>query len=556
MKNVKNFANTIVSTVQDKISRVDEVIGDPLLQAAGIKGKDSSKKGKEDSTKKKVSSPNDKPPITWKINKDIYEKIETNRKKQMRKCLQVQNYNYEFEYVQHKNSIINSNTTTLDKPIAENSKLFNNQLDQLTDYELMEVLKKLSMEEKLKLRRVSKRFRNCVNQIIQNEQAFALMDKKGICNFKIEQITSYSIDPIYMDSNELTSCLIQSINKCMNRLTSIVIAYPIEFELFLELIRRRSLLNLVLCGQTFTNRHMNALPDYTVNLISLNLDQCDISDRGLEVIVKECGKVLNIRLSFCSEIIGTFLEHLPVNFQTLELSNCCHFNLDNWSLFLNKDFKQIITFSIENIAFNSNLIEKMMRFDKLSTLKIKFDLSKDYKFKNISMYTRLEILKICDYSNPPCFTDDVFNEIQRGCDRLTKIEFEFDPARIYLTDLSFINISDNCAKLTSIRLINLVNLTDKTLIALSKLKYLLELTLINLKFNDQSLIKTLPDFRSLQKIKIYKCTEITNYLPEQLFKKFFTRHCWYYLSLKSNPKITINKINQTDKPANVIFEHL
>lgn len=272
------------------------------------------------------------------------------------------------------------------------------------------------------------------------------------------------------------------------------------------------------------------------------------------MIVRECGKVLNLRLSQCNLINGTFLEFLPANFVCLEISKCRDFKLESWRFLLAKDRKQMTTFSIENIPFNNQLIEAMMKFDKLSTLKLAFKESGDYKFKNIAMYTRLEMLRISDYSNPPSFTDSIFNEIQRGCDRLTKIELEFDPSRVYITDNGFSNLCDDCGKVSSIKLVNMCNLTDKVLCSLSRLKYLFELTLDNLTLNDTVLIKNLPDFKSLQKIKFYRCPNITNHLPEQLFKHFFTRPVWYYLSMKSNPKVELAKINQAHKPSNVIFE--
>lgn len=577
MKNVKNLASSIVSTVQDKVSKIDEVIGDPLLQVTGIKDKDdkatgsatksSDKKSSTSSTKtdshkkakrSSISAPGSKEhktPITWRIDKEVYEKLETKRKKQIRRCLQVQNYQYEHQYVQHKNSIIRSALASgaQDKSATE-IKLFNNQLDHLTDYELMGILKKMSMSDKFKFRRVSKRFRNCINQIIQNEKAFALIERNITINFRLDEIADHSIDPVHMNKGQLTSSLIQNINKHMTNLNSIVIAFPIDFNLFLELIRRRSLAILVLCGPTFQNKHMNALPDYTVNLSSLNLDQCDISDKGLEVIVRECGKVLSLRLSHCNQVTGSFLEHLPSNFVCLELIECEQFKLDSWQPFLAKDRKQMTTFAIDCIPFNGSLLESMVKFDKLTTLRLGINKSSDYKFKSISMYTRLERLKVADHSNPPCFTDSSFNEIQRGCDRLTKLVFDFEPTRIYLTDNAFTNLSDNCAKIASIRLINMTNLTEKAMNSISKLKSLIELALDNLNLNDSVLLRTLPDFRSLQQLKIYRCPNVTNQLPEQLFQTFFIRSVWYYFSLKSNPKITIKSIDLTHKPPNVIFE--
>ena len=561
MITVKNLASSIVSTVSEKVSRIDEVIGDPLLKVTGIKEKENKskrakKKGKMDKKDQSTLAKESKTPITWKINKQIYELTETKRKLQMRQCLQVEDLQFEYHYIQHKNSLIRlySAASNLDKLTVPELKLFNNQLDQLTDYELMEVLKKVSIEDRFKFRRVSKRFRNCINQIIQFETSFALIEKKFKLNFRIDQITNYAIDPIYMKKNDLKPTLIDNINRFMTKLNSIVIAFPIDFNLFLELIRRRNLVNLVLCGPTFADKHMNALPDYTVNLTTLNLDQCVISDKGLEVIVRECGKVLTLRLSNCNQINGTFLEHLPNNFVCLEIGDCNQFKSANWRFLLAKERKQMATFSIENIAFDSHLIESMIKFDKLLSLTIRFKETLDYKFKSISMYTRLEVLKIADCSSTPCFTDQIFNEIQRGCDRLTKIELEFDPTKIYLTDVSFLNLSENCAKVTSIKLINLCNLTEKTLNSLSRLKYLLELTLDNLNFTDYSILKCLPEFRSLKKIKFSNCSNITNYLPEQMFKSFFHRSVWYYLALRSNPKIEPNKLNQTNKPSNLIFE--
>lgn len=566
--NVKNLASSIVSSVQSKVSKFDEVIGDPLLQATGIKEKDGKSRGEKKSKPGKrgraLTTKSGKTPITWSINKDVYELIETKRKKQMRRCLKIESYQYAHPYVQHKNSIIRLNTASSassekDGTSAQSGnpeiKLFNNQLDQLTDYELMEVMKKMSLQDKLKFRRVSKRFRNCVNQIIQNEVAFALIERKATINFRIDKITSYSVDPIYMDKDELSLSLVQNINRFMTKLASIVIAFPIDFDLFLSLIRRRNLLNLVLSGPTFVNKHMNALPDYTVSLTSLNLDQCEINDKGLEVIVRECGKVLNLRLSHCNQITGVFLEHLPTNFVCLEMSNCKSFSLDSWRFLLEKERKQMATLSIDQIKFNGNLVEKMVKFDKLTTLKLAFSESDDYKFKSIAMYTRLEALSIADYSNPPCFTDPIFLEIQRGCDRLTRIELRCSPTGTYLTDASFANLAEDCVKIASIKLVNFSNLTVKTLASLAKLKYLLELSLDNLTLDDAALVKTLPDFRSLQKIKLYRCPNITSQLPEQLFKVLFTRPVWYYLAMRSNPNVEFAKINQSGKPPNVIFEY-
>lgn len=562
--NVKNLASSIVSSVQNKVSKFDEVIGDPLLQAAGIKEKDGKGRGerKLKSDKKggkSLSTKSGKTPITWSINKDVYELIETKRKRQMRRCLKIQNYQYNHPYVQRKNSIIRLNTASPASPEKNASanpeiKLFNNQLDQLTDYELMEVMKKMPLQDKFKFRRVSKRFRNCVNQIVQYETAFALIERKTTINFRLDQITSYSVDPIYMNRDELSPSLVENINRFMIKLNSIVIAFPIDFDLFLSLIRRRNLLNLVLSGSTFVNKHMNALPDYTVSLTSLNLDQCEINDKGLEVIVRECGKVLNLRLSHCNQITGVFLEHLPTNFVCLEMSNCKSFNVDSWRFLLEKERKQMTTFSIDQIKFNGNLIEKMVKFDKLTTLKLAFAESDDYKFKSIAMYTRLEALCIADHSDPPCFTDSVFLEIQRGCDRLTRIELRSNPSTTCLTDASFANLADDCVKIASIKLVNFSNLTVKTLTSLAKLKYLLELSLDNLTLDDAALVKTLPEFRSLQKIKLYRCANITNQLPEQLFKVLFTRPVWYYLAMRSNPNVELAKINQSGKPPNVIFE--
>lgn len=563
--NVKNLASSIVSSVQSKVSKIDEVIGDPLLKAAGIKEKNSSKTRRErrykSEGKKSSSGRSKKSPITWSINKEVYELIETKRKKQMKRCLKIQSFQFDHLYVQHKNSLVrlNTNSASADKTDSSQAnnaelKLFNNQLDQLTDYELMEVFKKMCLQDKFKFRRVSKRFRNCVNQIIQYETAFALIERKATINFRLDQITSYSVDPIYMNHDELSASLVQNINRYMTKLQSIAIAFPIDFELFLSLIRRRNLTNLVLSGATFVNKHMNALPDYTVSLTSLSLDQCEINDKGLEVIVRECGKVLNLRLSHCNHITGVFLEHLPPNFVCLELASCKAFQLDSWRFLLDKERKQMTTFSIEYIKFHGQLIEKMTKFDKLTTLRLTFNESLDYKFRSIAMYTRLETLKVADHSDPPCFTDNVFLEIQRGCDRLTKLELAASASRAYLTDASFANLAEDCVKIASIRLISLTNLTGKTLIALSKLKYLLELSLDNMTFEDAVLVRTLPDFRSLQKIKLYRCPNITNHLPEQLFKVLFTRPVWYYLALRSNPNIELAKINQTDKPPNVIFE--
>lgn len=291
MKNVKNLASTFVNTVQDKVSKIDEVIGDPLLQVTGIKANKVDRKKKSErriGSKLTASSPKsklNKTPITWKINKQMYELTETKRKKQMKRCLQVANFQFEHPFVQHKNSITCTTTNTsssFDRSFLSSSehKLFNNQFDQLTDYELSEVLKRMCLTDKFKFRRVSKRFRNCINQIIKNEAAFALIEKNFHLNFRIDQLSSPSVDPIYMDKDDLNLSLIQNINKFMTKLNSIAIAYPIEFEMYLNLIRRRNLSNLILCGNIFTNKHMNALPDYTVSLTTLNLDQCEIDDKG------------------------------------------------------------------------------------------------------------------------------------------------------------------------------------------------------------------------------------------------------------------------------------
>ena len=536
--------------------------------------------------------------IPWKIRSEISSKMEAARHAQAARCVETVYQDISWFNVQVSKVVSAHVHPNLSDPAHVLSRSI---LDHLTDYELKEILRRLSLLDKLRLRRVSQRWRRLMAQVIHIEYSLALVHPyhlllwKSVSGLALDFYTplfsssgptmgggspigslastsprrglnsnatvshllfSILTQPMIIKPGSLAFDMAKTVTKNLNRLQMIALATPIDHDVFKLLIEQRNLASLWLCGLHFQNNFLLALPDYACNLNYLWLHQCAVNDEGLRVVARECFKLTHLRISECNQLLGNFTSVLSRLLQKFEIYQCPNLASDTWVNFFITDRRSLLAISVEYCLLDDALMQGLSHCEKLQNVRLRLmnttENPTDLKLNLLRNLPRLEMLALRDYCKPCVLTDPVFTDIQRGCDRLIRLEIELPDSKeiekSVLTDLSFERLVDNCAKLQCLSLTNFFHLTDRTLHSLISLKLLKQLILRNVSFTDQQLEECLGSMRALNRLTFVQCASLTERFVRFLFKEVEKRNIWFFLTLDNNPTIRKESVQQMAAP--------